>query len=99
MTYIDSLWMMAITFFTVGYGDYFPVTWTGRATVVITVIFGQLFSAIVIGLVNNSLQLTNQDVAVLDFLKNKEKYDLKRNYAAYVITYLFKIQQIKKNLQ
>ena len=51
--------MMSITFLTVGYGDYFPVTWTGRVAAVGTVIIGQLFSAIIIGLVNDSIQLTN----------------------------------------
>lgn len=34
--YINSLWMIAITFLSVGYGDIVPVTFCGRAVAVIT---------------------------------------------------------------
>jgi hypothetical protein len=44
------------------------------------------------------LQLSNQEIAVFDFLKNKDKYDQKKNYAAFVITYLLKINIIRKKL-
>jgi hypothetical protein len=31
---------MSITFITVGYGDYYPVTWTGRVASVVTAVVG-----------------------------------------------------------
>jgi hypothetical protein len=38
--YTDTVWLLMITFLTVGYGDFYPVTHTGRALAVATVLIG-----------------------------------------------------------
>jgi hypothetical protein len=47
--------MLLITFLTVGYGEYYPVTFTGRVVAILTVIIGQVTSAMIIGIVHNSI--------------------------------------------
>ena len=51
--YKDAVWLTIITFMTVGYGDYSPTTNQGRYIMIITVMGGQMFSALVIGMVHS----------------------------------------------
>ena len=52
VTYFNAFWMLSITFLTVGYGDYYPMTFPGRIIAVITTVLGQLYAAIVVGIVS-----------------------------------------------
>ena len=70
-SYIDTVWLLMITFLTVGYGDFFPVTLTGRAIAVVTVLVGQVYAAMIIGIVHTKLKLTDQDITVFNILENK----------------------------
>lgn len=38
--YKDACWLVVITFLTVGYGDFYPLTHVGRTMSIITVLFG-----------------------------------------------------------
>ncbi len=54
----DAAWWSVVTMTTVGYGDLYPVTWLGRLTGVITIIFGvavfsMFFSALQAAFVSN----------------------------------------------
>ena len=40
VSYKDAIWMLLITFLTVGYGEYYPVTFVGRVVAILTVIIG-----------------------------------------------------------
>jgi hypothetical protein len=51
--YRDALWLTMVTFFTVGYGDFYPNTNLGRYVMIVTTMSGQLYSAFVIGLVHS----------------------------------------------
>jgi hypothetical protein len=71
VTYFDAFWMLSITFLTVGYGDYYPLTYPGRIIAVLTTILGQVYAAVVVGIVSNKLMLTSTDVTALNILENK----------------------------
>jgi hypothetical protein len=96
LTYIDSIWMVVVTFLTIGYGDYSPMTYIGRAMSVVTVIYGQIYAAMIIGLVHNKLRPTEIDKVVYEFLANKKRNDKVRRYAAKSILYLLKANLIRK---
>ena len=93
--YHDAMWMVCITFLTVGYGDFYPVTQVGRIIAVTTVIVGQLYAATIIGIFSQQLQLTESDVSIYNFLENKVKSDLVRKYAANIIIYMWRSFKVK----
>ena len=44
----NSMWCTIITMTTVGFGDFFPVTWYGRIVVVVIVFYGIFIIAVLI---------------------------------------------------
>ena len=51
-TYFNSLWLIIVTVFTVGYGDLTPSTDLGRAIAIVAALSGLILSATLIGLVH-----------------------------------------------
>lgn len=97
-SYKEAVWNTVITFMTVGYGDFFPTSSQGRYIMILTVIGGQLYSAIVIGLVHSQLALTSEESGVLSIITNNRKEKAKRVSAATLIYYLLKLAGVKNNL-
>jgi voltage-gated potassium channel len=67
------MWFSVISYFTVGYGDYYPMTYPGRMVNTIIIIGGMTSSAIVIGLVHDAMELTNEEEHVFRFIKTRRK--------------------------
>jgi voltage-gated potassium channel len=51
-SYLNALWLIIVTIFTVGYGDIVPQTDIGRAIAILAALSGLIFSATLIGLVH-----------------------------------------------
>ena len=51
-TYFNSLWLIIVTVFTVGYGELAPLTDLGRAIAITAALCGLILSATLIGLVH-----------------------------------------------
>lgn len=64
----DSLWWVAVTVATVGYGDYYPVTMGGRVTAVALMVIGLLTAAVVTAQVASTFmdQATARRAALAD---------------------------------
>ena len=65
------IWFSFVTMATVGYGDIFPVTFTGRVVTVTWIMIGLSISALMTGVLtdgvnNKSVDLTDQTISVLE---------------------------------
>ena len=68
-TYFNSIWLIIVTVFTVGYGDIAPQTDLGRTIAIIAALCGLILSATLIGLVHQYLTLNNDEANVLKFIE------------------------------
>jgi len=66
--YLNSLWMIAITFLSVGYGDIVPITYCGRGVAVVTGILGTCTSSMVVAVIARKLELTRAEKHVHNFM-------------------------------
>lgn len=67
-TYLNALWLVIVTVFTVGYGDIVPLTNLGRAIAIMAALCGLILSATLIGLVHQYLTLNNDEANILKFI-------------------------------
>jgi hypothetical protein len=69
------MWETIVTFMTVGYGDFYPLTYIGRYIQIMTAIGGQLYIALVVGLIHGQLMLTSEEAGVRSpFLINHHRF-------------------------
>ena len=57
-SYLDCMWCLVITFWTIGYGDLFPTTLLGRFVAVITGFLGIVTAAIITATLANGMQFS-----------------------------------------
>eukprot|EP00163_Fabomonas_tropica_P005298 TRINITY_DN1480_c0_g1_i18.p1 TRINITY_DN1480_c0_g1~~TRINITY_DN1480_c0_g1_i18.p1 ORF type:complete len:465 (-),score=42.19 TRINITY_DN1480_c0_g1_i18:1059-2453(-) len=80
-----SLWMVGITFSTVGYGDISPVSGIGKIVTGFAAVAGILFTALLVFAVMDSLTLTPQDSRVKNLWIKQTTSELHRDIAAQYI--------------
>jgi hypothetical protein len=73
-SYIDCMWCLVITFWTIGYGDLFPTTLLGRFVAVITGFLGIVTAAIITATLANIMQFSVKEFFVKSSL-DREVYD------------------------
>ncbi|KAH7728567.1 Protein KCNL-2 c [Aphelenchoides avenae] len=66
--YLNSLWMIAITFLSIGYGDIVPYTYCGRTVAVVTGLLGTCASSMVVAVIARKLELTSAEKHVHNFM-------------------------------
>lgn len=96
MTFDNCLWFSIISYFTVGYGDYYPMTYAGRSVNTIVIIGGMISSAIIIGLVHDAMELTNEEEHVFRFIKTRKKEQRRKLVALQLVTLLLRMNVIKQ---
>ena len=72
-SYLNSLWLIIVTVFTVGYGELSPVTDVGRLIAITAALAGLVLSATLIGLVHQYLTLNNDESNVLKFIAEHQR--------------------------
>jgi hypothetical protein len=78
----NALWMVLITMFTVGYGDFYPQTHLGRVLVVIACLWGMFLISMLVVQMARATMHTQQEGRAFTLISNIRKRRLIRHTAA-----------------
>ena len=65
----NTIWLSFVTFLTIGYGDWYPLTTPGRFVIILVACAGLFYSATIIGLINEGLDLTSDEEGLYTLIK------------------------------
>ncbi|XP_013790168.1 small conductance calcium-activated potassium channel protein-like, partial [Limulus polyphemus] len=82
---LNSLWLIVITFLSVGYGDIVPNTYCGKGIAVITGLMGAGCTALVVAVIARKLELTRAEKHVHNFMMHTQLTKRLKNAAANVL--------------
>ncbi|XP_065335947.1 small conductance calcium-activated potassium channel protein 2 isoform X1 [Cloeon dipterum] len=82
---LNAMWLIAITFLSVGYGDIVPNTYCGRGIAVTTGIMGAGCTALLVAVVSRKLELTRAEKHVHNFMMDTQLTKRLKNAAANVL--------------
>ncbi|KAG5452503.1 Small conductance calcium-activated potassium channel protein [Clonorchis sinensis] len=87
----NTMWLIAVTFLSIGYGDMVPHTYCGRSISVIAGVMGSACTALVVAVVARKLELSRAEKHVHNFMQDNKVYKQLRHSAANVLreTWLF----------
>ncbi|CAJ0558271.1 unnamed protein product, partial [Mesorhabditis spiculigera] len=85
VNYLNSLWMIAVTFLSVGYGDIVPHTYCGKTMAVITGIMGTCTSSMVVAVIARKLELSRAEKHVHNFMMETQLTKKLKHSAANVL--------------
>lgn len=68
----NGYWCIVITILTVGYGDYFLQTLTGRIIVVFSCLWGTILISLMVISMTISIDFNSQELMAYDLLKKRE---------------------------
>lgn len=97
--FLNSMWLIAITFLSVGYGDIVPSTYCGRLIAVMTGIMGAGFTALVVAVLARKLELSRAEKCVHDFVIDVDLDKRLKHEAANVLKAGWFIYKLKKQNQ
>ncbi|GAV09566.1 hypothetical protein RvY_19075-2 [Ramazzottius varieornatus] len=82
---LNSMWLIAITFLSVGYGDIVPNTYCGRGIAVCTGLMGSGCTALVVAVIARKLELSSAEKHVHNFMMDTQLTKRLKNSAANVL--------------
>ncbi|XP_078618291.1 small conductance calcium-activated potassium channel protein 2-like isoform X1 [Branchiostoma floridae x Branchiostoma japonicum] len=94
--FLNAMWLVAITFLTVGYGDMVPNTYCGRGIALITGIMGAGCTALVVAVIARKLELTRAEKHVHNFMMDTQLTKRIKNAAANVLRETWLIYKYRK---
>ena len=83
--FFNSMWLIAITFLSVGYGDIVPISYCGRSIAVLTGIFGAGCTALVVAVLARKLELSRAEKYVHNFVIDVELDKRLKHMAANIL--------------
>ncbi|KAI3388441.1 hypothetical protein SNEBB_011020 [Seison nebaliae] len=95
MSYWNSMWIIAITFLTVGYGDLVPNTYCGRTISVLAGTVGVFCTALIVAVLSRKLEMTRAERYVSQFVTETELAKHLRHSAANVVKYGWLIYRLR----
>ncbi|GLH00405.1 uncharacterized protein GBIM_06795 [Gryllus bimaculatus] len=82
---LNAMWLIAITFLSVGFGDIVPNTYCGRGIAVTTGVMGAGCTALLVAVVSRKLELTRAEKHVHNFMMDTQLTKRLKNAAANVL--------------
>ncbi|GFR82704.1 small conductance calcium-activated potassium channel protein [Elysia marginata] len=98
-SFYQSMWLSAITFLTVGYGDLTPMTHCGRFIAIVTGLMGLASTALLVAVLAKKLEQTRSEKYVFNYLSLIHLENRRKNSAADVIKYSIKVQILRKQFE
>ncbi|CAF3623391.1 unnamed protein product [Rotaria sordida] len=101
---LNSMWLIAVTFLAIGYGDIVPNTYCGRAICVVSGLMGVSCTATMVAVLARKLELTRAEKHVHNFmmdtqltkrLKNAAANVLRETWLIYKYTKLVNLRKVK----
>uniref|UniRef100_A0A6Q2XB04 Potassium calcium-activated channel subfamily N member 2 n=1 Tax=Esox lucius TaxID=8010 RepID=A0A6Q2XB04_ESOLU len=83
--FLGAMWLISITFLTIGYGDLVPHTYCGKGVCLLTGIMGAGCTALVVAVVAKKLELTKAEKHVHNFMMDTQLTKRVKNTAANVL--------------
>ncbi|KAI2796373.1 Small conductance calcium-activated potassium channel protein 2 [Blomia tropicalis] len=82
---LNTMWLTAITFLSIGYGDIVPNTYCGRGIAVFSGLMGAGCTALVVAVIARKLELTRAEKHVHNFMMDNQLTKRLKNAAANVL--------------
>ncbi|KAH8849641.1 Small conductance calcium-activated potassium channel protein 2 [Schistosoma japonicum] len=82
---LNSMWLIAVTFLSIGYGDIVPHTYCGRVIALATGVMGSGCTALVVAVFARKLELSKAEKHVIHFMMENQLNKKVKNYAANVL--------------
>ncbi|XP_072917339.1 small conductance calcium-activated potassium channel protein 2-like isoform X1 [Hemitrygon akajei] len=83
--FLGAMWLISITFLSIGYGDMVPNTYCGKGVCLVTGIMGAGCTALVVAVVARKLELTKAEKHVHNFMMDTQLTKRIKNAAANVL--------------
>lgn len=93
---LNSCWIVAITFLTIGYGDLVPISYCGRTISVLTGLLGAGCTALIVALLTRTLQLSRSERYVHDFVIDIALEKQRKIVAANMVKYCWRAYKYRK---
>ncbi|XP_056894834.1 small conductance calcium-activated potassium channel protein 1b [Takifugu flavidus] len=84
-TFLGAMWLISITFLSIGYGDMVPHTYCGKGVCLLTGIMGAGCTALVVAVVARKSELTRAEKHVHNFMMDTQLYKKIKNTAANIL--------------
>ena len=95
-SFLNSMWLVAVSFLTIGYGDFVPGTYCGRFVSVITGLMGVGTTALLVAVLASKLEQTRPEKYVHNFVSRIKLDKIRKNAASDVIKHALKLWKMKR---
>lgn len=95
-SYLESMWLVAITFLTVGYGDRTPQSYCGRYISIVTGCMGVITTALLVAIIARYLQQTRSEKYVFNFVSRLQIENRKKTAAANAVKAVLRLHILRR---
>uniref|UniRef100_A0A914MJF0 Calmodulin-binding domain-containing protein n=1 Tax=Meloidogyne incognita TaxID=6306 RepID=A0A914MJF0_MELIC len=96
-SYYNALWLMCVTFLTIGYGDVYPITVCGRLMAILTGVIGVCVASMIVAVISQKISLSHAEERVHNFMARTKHARSLKITAAQVLKecwFLYKIKSM-----